>query len=215
MLFRSDYVLFGGVTPNPEVYYVRKAKAIAQEYDVDLILAIGGGSVIDVAKAVAVTVFYDGDELDFNRRLLKPEKALPVGVILTHASAGSEMSNSCVISDSKNSFKQGFNDDIVRPLFAITNPELTYSVSPYQTAIGIVDSFMHSLERYFSKSADIELSDRFAEGIFITLVESAKRIIADSEDELARANIMLASTFSHNHITGIGNITSKIGRAHV
>ncbi len=199
-----DYVLFGGVTPNPEIHFVREAKKIAQEYNVDLILAIGGGSVIDVAKAVAVTFYHDGDELDFNKRLVVPTKALPVGVILTHASAGSEMSTSCVISDARNNFKQGFNSDIIRPLFAITNPELTYSVSPYQTAIGIVDSFMHSLERYFGKSTDIELADRFAEGIFITLVEATRRLVIDPTDEVARANVMLASTFSHNHITSIG-----------
>lgn len=208
-----DYVLFGGVTPNPEVHFVREAKKIAKEYEVDLILAIGGGSVIDVAKAVAVAFYHDGDELDFNRRLLMPTKALPVGVILTHASAGSEMSTSCVISDAKNTFKQGFHSELNRPLFAITNPELTYSLSPYQTAVGIVDSFMHTLERYFGVSEPIELSDRFAEGLFITLVQSAKQIMVDIEDELARANIMLASTFSHNHVTGLGKKISMPAHA--
>ena len=203
-----DYVLYGGITPNPEVRYVREAKKIAKEYEVDLILAIGGGSVIDVAKAVAVNFYYDGDELDFSKRIAQPTKALALGVVLTHSSAGSEMSGSCVISDAENSFKQGFRTDLVRPLFAITNPELTYTVSPYQTAVGIVDSFMHSLERYFFGEQGIELADRFAEAIFITLKQCADILVIDPEDEVARANLMLASTFSHNDVTGIGKKTS-------
>ncbi|MFA5486266.1 MAG: iron-containing alcohol dehydrogenase [Bacilli bacterium] len=203
-----DYVLYGGITPNPEVKYVRDAKKIALEYEIDLILAIGGGSVIDVAKSVAVNIHYAGDALDFSKRIATPKKAMALGVILTHASAGSEMSGSCVISEAANKFKQGFRTDLVRPLFAITDPELTYTLSPYQTAVGIVDSFMHSLERYFSKSGQIELADRFAEGIFITLKECAEVLISDPQNEEARANLMLASTFSHNDVTGIGK---KVG----
>lgn len=208
-----DHVLYGGITPNPEVKYVREAKKIALEYEVDLILAIGGGSVIDVAKSVAVNFYYDGDELDFSKRIKTPTKALALGVILTHASAGSEMSGSCVISEATNNFKQGFRTDLVRPLFALTDPELTYTLSPYQTAVGIVDSFMHSLERYFSKSGEIELADRFAEGIFITLKECAEVIIRDPQNEEARANLMLASTFSHNDVTGIGKKVSMPAHA--
>ncbi|MDY0214664.1 MAG: iron-containing alcohol dehydrogenase [Bacilli bacterium] len=203
-----DYVLYGGITPNPEVKYVREAKRIAKEYEVDLILAIGGGSVIDVAKSVSVNFYYDGDELDFSKRIATPQKALALGVILTHSSAGSEMSGSCVISEAALNFKQGFRTDLVRPIFAITDPELTYTVSPYQTAVGIVDSFMHSLERYFSYSAEIELADRFAEGIFITLKECAEVLVSDPTNEVARANLMLASTFSHNDVTGVGK---KVG----
>lgn len=203
-----DYVLYGGITPNPEVKYVREAKRIAKEYEVDLILAIGGGSVIDVAKSLSVNFYYDGDELDFSKRIATPQKALALGVILTHSSAGSEMSGSCVISEAALNFKQGFRTDLVRPIFAITDPELTYTVSPYQTAVGIVDSFMHSLERYFSYSAEIELADRFAEGIFITLKECAEVLVSDPTNEVARANLMLASTFSHNDVTGVGK---KVG----
>lgn len=199
-----DYVLYGGITPNPEARFVCEARQFGRENNIDIILAIGGGSVIDVAKAVAVSFDYEGDPLDFSKHLVKPEKAMPIGVILTHASAGSEMSPSCVISDAENSFKQGFRSDLIRPLFAITNPELTYSVSNYQTAVGIVDSFMHSLERYFNVSETIELSDRFAEGIFITLKECAEVLIREPQDENARANLMLASTFSHNDVTSIG-----------
>lgn len=199
-----DYVLYGGITPNPEVKYVREAKSIAKEYDVDLILAVGGGSVIDVAKSLSVNFYYDGDALDFSKRIAQPTRALPLGVILTHSSAGSEMSASCVISDSANNFKQGFRTDLVRPLFSITNPELTYSVPMYQTAVGIVDTFMHSLERYFSKSDTIELADRFAEGVFVTLKECAEALIKDPYDETARANLMLTSTFSHNDVTSMG-----------
>lgn len=210
---KIGYILYGGITPNPEIEFVREARQLALDEKVDLILAIGGGSVIDVAKAVAVSVYYDGDPLDFNKRLTQPKKALPIGVILTHSSAGSEMSLSCVISDEKNNFKQGFRSDLIRPLFAITNPELTYSVNKYQTAVGIVDSLMHSLERYFSKSGSIEFADRLAEAVFITIIEAAHVLKDDLEHYEARANVMLASTISHNDMTGLGKKTSMPAHA--
>lgn len=195
---------YGGISPNPEIKYVREALRLAKDHKVDLLLALGGGSVIDVAKIVSIAYDYEGDPLDFLLYKVAPSKALPLGVILTHASAGSEMSSSSVISEAEKNFKQGLRSDLIRPLFAVTNPKLTYTVSAYQTAIGIVDSLMHSLERYFCASPELSLSDRFAEGIFITLFEAAKILNRDPSNYEARANVMLASTMSHNDITGLG-----------
>ena len=136
-----------------------------REYQPDFILAIGGGSVIDTAKLIACVYDYDGDLFDFNMHKAKPTKALPVGVILTISAAGSEMSTSCVIQDDRTGRKAGFNSDLVRPVFAIENPKLTYSVSPYQTACGIVDIMMHTLERYMQPSSENEPADGFAEAL--------------------------------------------------
>ena len=127
---------FGGVRPNPLASKVREGVALAREVGADFVLAIGGGSPIDTAKSIAVGFYYDGDPFDFNLKKASPTKALPIGVILTHASAGSEGSNSCVIQDDEIPFKGGINSDLVRPAFAIEDPELTYGVSAYQTAAG-------------------------------------------------------------------------------
>jgi alcohol dehydrogenase YqhD (iron-dependent ADH family) len=142
--------------------FVLAGLAIAKKEKVDCLLAIGGGSVLDVAKSIAVGYYYDGDPFDFNLGKAKPSKALPVGSILTIASAGSESSDSCVISDPATKIKRGFNNPINRPLFAIEDPELTYTVSPYQTAVGVTDIMMHSLERYFNASDHYQLADDWA-----------------------------------------------------
>ena len=142
------YKVFSGIRPNPTIEECKCCIDLAREFKPDLLLPIGGGSVIDVAKNVAVGYYYDGDSFDFNLHKVKPTKALPIGVILTIAASGSEMSNSCVIQNDKTNIKQGFNADVVRPVFAIENPELTYSLSAKQTAYGIVDMIMHTFERY-------------------------------------------------------------------
>jgi len=147
-----DFIEFGGVRVNPTHSMVRAGVYLARKEDIDFILAVGGGSVIDSAKAIAAGFFYDGDPFDFNLHLAKPKQALSVGVVLTIAAAGSELSASCVISNDETGLKRGFNSDLNRPLFAICNPELTYSVSKYQTGCGIVDIISHSFERYFSPS---------------------------------------------------------------
>lgn len=198
------YHIYKGITPNPEIKFVREALAIAKKEKIDFILAIGGGSVIDVAKVVSVAYYYDGDPLDFNAHKTEAKKALPLGVILTHSAAGSEMSTSAVISDSQNDFKQGFNSQLIRPLFAIENPRYTLTLSPFQTAVGIVDIMMHTLERYFNESSPALLSDSLAEGVLRNVIENAYRLIDNPQDEEARANIMLANSFSHNGITGMG-----------
>ena len=144
-----SHALLSGVRANPTFDLVSKGVEIVKANNIDFILPIGGGSVIDTAKCIAVNAYHDGDIKDFNYHLVQPTKALPIGVVLTIAAAGSELSNSCVIQDDVTGTKIGFNSDLIRPVFVIENPELTYSVSKEQTAYGIFDIMMHSLERYF------------------------------------------------------------------
>ena len=198
------YQVLEGVRPNPTIELCRKGIEEARAFEPDLLLAIGGGSVMDTAKNIAVGYYYDGDSFDFNLHKVKPKKALPIGVILTIAASGSELSNSCVIQDDETQIKRGFNDDLVRPVFAIENPKLTYSVSKVQTAYGIVDIMMHTLERYFNPSSDNEPADGFAEAILRSVVKAARTVVDNPIDYDARAVLMLMSSLSHNGITSIG-----------
>jgi alcohol dehydrogenase YqhD (iron-dependent ADH family) len=196
-----------GITPNPEKSFVLSGLAIAKKEKVDCLLAIGGGSVLDVAKSIASGYYYDGDPFDFNLGKAKPSKALPVGSILTIASAGSESSDSCVISDPKTKIKRGFNNPINRPLFVIEDPELTYSVSYYQTAVGVTDIMMHSLERYFNASDSYQLADDWALSLCKNVMIAGKKALANPTDYDARAALMLDSSLSHDGLTGIGKKT--------
>lgn len=198
------YKILEGVRPNPTIDLCRKGIEEARAFAPNLILAIGGGSVIDTAKNIAVGYFYVGDSFDFNLHKVKPKKALPIGVILTIAAAGSELSTSCVIQDDETQVKQGFNDDIVRPVFAIENPKLTYSVSKVQTAYGAVDIMMHTLERYFNASSDNEPADGFAEALLRSVIKAAKTVVENPTDYDARSVLMLMSSLSHNGLTSIG-----------
>ena len=198
------YQILEGVRPNPTIDLCHQGIKEAQVFTPNLILAIGGGSVIDTAKNIAVGYFYAGDSFDFNLHKAKPKKALPIGVILTIAASGSELSNSCVIQDDKRQVKMGFNEDIVRPVFAIENPKLTYSVSKVQTAYGIVDIMMHTLERYFHASSDNEPADGFAEALLKSVVNAARVVVKNPTDYDARSVLMLMSSFSHNGLTSIG-----------
>ncbi len=198
------YLVLEGVRPNPDIEFIRENIYQVREYQPELILAIGGGSVIDTAKLFAVDYYYDGDVFDFNLHKAKPAKALPVGVILTISAAGSEMSTSCVIQDDRTGRKQGFNSDLVRPLFAIENPKLTYSVSPYQTACGIVDIMMHTLERYMQPSSENEPADGFAEALLKSVIKAGQKVMRNPEDYESRAVLMLMSSLSHNGLTNIG-----------
>lgn len=202
------YVVLGGVRVNPTRELVKLGVALARKEKIDLILAVGGGSVIDSAKAIAAGYFYDGDPFDFNLHIAKPQKALPIGVILTIAAAGSEASPSCVISDDLTQIKRGFNCDLLRPLFVIMNPELTYSVCKKQTANGIVDIISHSFERYFSHSIYEELSDKFALSLIRHVVEYGQTAIDNATNYEARASLMLAGALSHNGLTGLGKKVS-------
>ena len=198
------YKILEGVRPNPTIDLCRKGIEEARAFAPNLILAIGGGSVIDTAKNIAVGYFYVGDSFDFNLHKVKPKKALPIGVILTIAASGSELSTSCVIQDDETQIKQGFNDDVVRPVFAIENPKLTYSVSKVQTAYGVVDIMMHTLERYFNASSDNEPADGFAEALLRSVIKAAKTVVNNPTDYDARSVLMLMSSLSHNGITSIG-----------
>ena len=199
-----EYQILEGVRPNPTIDLCRKGIEEARVFAPNLILAIGGGSVIDTAKNIAVGYFYVGDSFDFNLHKAKPKKALPIGVILTIAASGSELSTSCVIQDDERQIKQGFNEDIVRPVFAIENPKLTYSVSKIQTAYGIVDIMMHTLERYFYASSDNEPADGFAEALLRSVIKASRTVINNPTDYDARAVLMLMSSLSHNGLTSIG-----------
>ena len=201
---KIKHTLYEGIRPNPTVEEVNKGLEIAREIKPDAILAIGGGSVIDASKSIAAGYYYDGDPFDFNLHKAKPKKALPVGVILTISAAGSEMSTSCVIQDDKTGIKTGFNSEIIRPVFAIENPELTYGVSKYQTACGVVDIMMHTLERYLQPSANNEPADGFAEAVLRSVIKAGQIVIRNPEDYESRAVLMLMSSWSHNGLTNIG-----------
>ena len=198
------YQVLEGVRPNPTIDLCHRGIEEARIFAPNLILAIGGGSVMDTAKNIAVGYFYAGDSFDFNLHKAKPKKALPIGVILTIAASGSELSNSCVIQDDETQIKRGFNDDLVRPVFAIENPKLTYSLSKIQTAYGIVDMMMHTLERYFNPSTDNEPADGFAEALLRSVIKAARQVVKNTTDYDARAVLMLMSSLSHNGLTNIG-----------
>lgn len=199
-----EYEVFSGVRANPTIQDCYKLLDLCRNYKPDLLLAVGGGSVMDTAKNAAVGYYYDGDSFDFNLHIAKPTKALPVGVILTISASGSEMSSSCVIQNDETGIKQGFNSDFVRPLFAIENPELTYSVPKVQTAYGIVDMIMHTFERFMVPSSEVEPADGFALTVLKSVVKVARRAYENDQDYDSHATLMLMSSLSHNDLTNIG-----------
>lgn len=197
-------VEMGGVEPNPKVTFVRDAIKAARENNVEMILAVGGGSVIDSSKTTAVGAANDVDIWEIVTRKYVPQNALPVGCILTHSAAGSEMSSSAVLTNMEFNMKRGFNSDFNRCKFAICNPELTYSVGKYQTACGIVDIMAHTMERYFTVCEPTDLTDRIAESILNSVVRAGKVLMKNPKDYNARATVMWASSISHNDLTGCG-----------
>lgn len=203
-----DAVEMGGVEPNPKIDFIREATSVAKAAGVELILAVGGGSVIDAAKYTALGAANGCDVWDFVTGKQTPKAALPVGCVLTIAAAGSEMSASAVVTDLSLNMKRGFTSELNRPLFAICNPELTYTVSPYQTACGITDIMAHTMERYFTPCEPTDLTDRVAEGVLKSVINSAKVVMQSPSDYNARANIMWASSISHNNLTGCGRINA-------
>ena len=194
----------GGVEPNPKLSFVREAIQVARENNVEMILAVGGGSVLDSSKYTATGAKYDGDVWDFPTRKATPKDAIPVGCILTISAAGSEMSSSAVITNMEFNMKRGYNSDFNRCLFAICNPELTYSVSEYQTSCGIVDIMAHTMERYFTVCAPTDLTDRICESVLKSVINAGKVLMNDPRDYEARATMMWASSLSHNDLTGCG-----------
>lgn len=199
-----EFVELGGVKANPELELVNKGIELARKEKVDLILAVGGGSVIDSAKAIGDGAYDCYNVWDYFMHKDTPKKHIPVGVILTIAAAGSEMSQSCVITNEKTKEKRGFNSVTHRPLFAILNPKLTYSVDKFQTGCGIVDIMMHTLERYYSINDDTTLTDNLSLGLLKSVKEAGETAIKDPCNYNARATLMWASSLSHNDLMGCG-----------
>ncbi|MDR3020265.1 MAG: iron-containing alcohol dehydrogenase [Treponema sp.] len=194
-----------GVQPNPRLSLVNKGIDIVKKEKLELILAVGGGSAIDSAKAIAVGAVNDGDVWDFFERKKSTDKALPVGTILTIPAAGSESSVSCVITNEEGPWKRGMNFPCIRPAFSILNPELTYSIPPYHTACGIVDMMAHIMERYFTKEPNVELTDELCEGTLRAIIRNARKIFSGGEnDYAARAEIMWAGALAHNGLLDTG-----------
>lgn len=200
-----EHVELGGVQPNPTDELVYEGIKLARAKKIDGLLAVGGGSVIDTAKAIAAGVPYKGDFWDFFSGKAQVEEALPVGVILTIPGSGSEGSGNCVITKTDGAVKLSLRtDSILKPRFAIMNPEMTSSLSAKQTAIGVVDMMVHIMERYFSITTRVEVTDRLAEGLLMALMTEAPKALADPSDYQARANIEWASTLAHNGLVGCG-----------
>lgn len=197
-------VEMGGVEPNPKLSFVHDAVKVAKENKVQMILAVGGGSVLDSSKYTAAGALYDGDVWDFPTGKAKVEKSLPVGCILTLAAAGSEMSGSAVVTNMELNMKRGFGSEHNRCLFAVMNPELTYSVPKYQTACGVVDIMAHTMERYFIPCEATDITDRIAESVLKATISAGKTLMENPCDYDARANMMWASSLSHNDLTGCG-----------
>ncbi len=201
---KIPYVELGGVKPNPRDVLVYEGIDLCKKENVDFILAVGGGSVIDSAKAIAVGVPYDGDFWDFYTYKAKIEKAIPVGTVLTIAAAGSEGSGDSVITKEDGMWKRGAGSEHMRPKFSVMNPMLTCTLPSYQTACGATDIMAHVFERYFTNTNEVEITDRLCEAVLITMVKETPRVIEDPNNYDARANIMWAGTVAHNGIVGVG-----------
>ena len=201
------HVELSGVTPNPRLSLVRKGVEVCRREGVDFILAIGGGSVIDSSKAIGYGAAYEGDVWDFYSRKAVPQKTLPVGCILTMAAAGSEMSDSSVITNEENGEKRGCNSDVCRLRFALMDPTLTYTLPPYQTGCAVVDIMMHTIERYFTGGQSMDFTDQMAYALLRSVMEAGRKALRKPDDYQARATIMWASSLSHNGLMAVGNDT--------
>ncbi|MBQ3939516.1 MAG: iron-containing alcohol dehydrogenase [Oscillospiraceae bacterium] len=194
----------GGVKPNPRDTLVYEGIALARREGLDFILAVGGGSVIDSSKAIAMGVPYDGDFWDFYAGKAAPAAALPVGTVLTIAAAGSEGSGDSVITKESDGLKRGAGSDLIRPRFSVMNPALTCTLPPYQTACGATDIMAHVFERYFTNTTEVGITDRLCEAVLKTMIAETPRVIAQPDNYDARANIMWAGTVAHTNIVGVG-----------
>ena len=200
-----SFVEFGGIRPNPTDGPVYQGIEICRREAVTGILAVGGGSVIDTAKAIAAGTLYNGDFWDFYSGKATPEMGLPIGVVLTIPAAGSEGSGNSVITKEDGLIKISIRTEhVLRPVFALINPELTYSLPPFQTACGIVDMMAHIFERYFTPTEGVEVTDRISEGLLKAIIEEAPKVIGNPTEYDPRANIMWAGTLAHNGVCGCG-----------
>ena len=203
------YVPLGGVQPNPRSGLVREGIALCRREKVDFVLAVGGGSVIDSAKAIAFGTLYDGDFADFyfGKDVKKPTpvpRALPIGTVLTIAAAGSEGSGNSIITLEPEMLKRGATGDALRPSFSVLNPEFTFTLPAYQTACGATDMFAHVVERYFTSTRNVTVSDELCEGLMRTIVSESRKVMVTPQDYEARANLMWAGTLAHNNVCGAG-----------
>ena len=199
-----SYVSLGGVVPNPRLSLVYEGIRLARKEQVDFILAVGGGSVIDSAKAIGYGVANEGDVWDFYEKRRTAKACLPIGVVLTIAAAGSEMSDSSVITKEEGWLKRGYSSNYARARFAVMNPELTMTLPKYQTASGCVDIMMHTMERYFNHSENMEMTDGISEHLIRTVMKNAKILMNEPDNYQARAEVMWAGSLSHNGLTGCG-----------
>ena len=193
-----------GVRPNPEVASVREGIALARELEADVVVPVGGGSAMDAAKGVAIGAGYEGDVWDFYLKRASIREALPVAAVVTIPASGSEASNSCVISNDAEQLKCGVNSDLIRPVLAFMDPELTFTLPAYQTAAGITDMICHIMERFFSGEPAVPATDNIACGLVRAVMGDAARIMADPEDYEARADVMWVGTLAHNGLAGCG-----------
>ena len=201
------WVELGGVVPNPRLSLVYQGIELCRREGVDFLLAVGGGSVIDSAKVIGYGLRYDGDVWDLYEGLKAPEASVPLGVVLTIPASGSEMSDSAVITRDEGLVKRGINSEFCRPRFAIMNPERTYTLPAYQTAAGVTDIMMHTMERYFSHEDDMLLTDAMAEALMKTVKECGEQVLTDPQNYRLRAQIMWAGSLAHNDLTGCGTVS--------
>lgn len=199
-----DYIMLGGVVPNPRLSLVYEGITLCKQEGVDFILAVGGGSVIDSSKAIGYGIANDCDVWDFYAKRAIPQACAPIGTILTIAAAGSEMSNSSVITNEDGWLKRGLSSELCRCKFAIMDPTLTYTLPAYQTASGAVDIMMHTMERYFTPVETLPLTDTLAEGLIRSVMTDVKAALTDPQDYDSHAGLMWASSLSHNGLTGCG-----------
>jgi alcohol dehydrogenase YqhD (iron-dependent ADH family) len=199
-----DYVKLGGVQPNPVDTLVYQGIELCRKENVNFILAIGGGSVIDSAKAISAGVPYAGDFWNFFDRTVTINKALPVGSVLTIPAAGSEGSDSMVITKTSGNLKRGAGSSLIRPVFSIMDPVLTFTLPANQTVYGIADMMAHVMERYFTQTPAVEVTDRLCEAILLAIIKEAPIVLREPDNYEARANIMWAGTIAHNGICGVG-----------
>ncbi len=202
-----EFVEFCGIKPNPELEKLREGIDICRKNDIGLMLAVGGGSVIDTAKGIAVGALLDGDIWDVFEKRIQATRALPVGVVLTLAAAGSEMSNSAVITNMKEHKKYGMGSELIRPAFSILNPNFTKSVDAYNTAAGVCDIYAHLHEQYFTTTKHVSSVDRMIEGLMISVIQNGYLVAENGEDYDARAEIMWAGCMAHNDVLTVGRDT--------
>jgi alcohol dehydrogenase YqhD (iron-dependent ADH family) len=199
-----EVVELGGVKPNPRLSLVQEGIDICKQHNIDFILAVGGGSVIDSAKAIAAGACYEGNVWDFFEGKCSPAHAIPIGIILTIPAAGSESSNGTVVTNEEGWYKRSFMSPLIIPVFAILNPELTYTLPHYQTVCGVADMMSHIMERYFVHATDNDVTDRLCEATLRSIINNARIVLEQPDNYAARAELMWAGTIAHNNSLGVG-----------